>query len=68
MYVDGNPKTKTALRALIARGETPKVFSPGMFPPESNGTEIVEGPHHPAPHSWYARVQVEDGKIVKVLS
>lgn len=68
MYVEGNPKTKSALRALIARGETPKVFSPGMFPPAPNGTETVEGPHYPEPHTWYARVLMEEGKIVKILS
>lgn len=68
MYVEGNPKTKSALKAMVKEGSFPRIFSPGMFPPAPSGTETVEGPHYPEPHKWYARVQVEDGKIVKVLS
>ena len=67
-YAEGNPKTKKALKERIAKGDFPEVFSAGMFPPAKNGVEYIEGPHYPAPHSWYARVLVENGKIVKVLS
>jgi hypothetical protein len=42
------------------------VFSRGPFPAKQNGTEFVEGPHHPQPHTWYAQVVVENGKVVKV--
>lgn len=33
-----------------------------------NGEAFIEGPHYPAPHRWYAKVQVTDGVVTKVLS
>ena len=74
MYVEGNPKTKKALKAQIAElqqlddSHGPRVFSPGPFPAKLNGVEFIEGPHYPAAHTWYAKVKVENGRIVKVLS
>jgi hypothetical protein len=68
MYVDPNFKTKSALKTAIKNGEHVAVFSPGPFPAKQDGVETVEGPHYPQPHSWYARVQVQDGKVIKVLS
>jgi len=67
MYVDPNFKTKKALKKAVAEGEEVRVFNPGPFgAPTDNGIETVEGPHYPKPHSWYARVILKDGKIVKV--
>ena len=66
-YVSPNFKTKKALKSAIADGKDVQVFSVGMFPPTRNGVETVEGPHFPEPHKWYARVQVQDGKVTKVL-
>lgn len=68
MYVDPNFKTKKQLKDAVKAGESVYVFSPGPFPATQNGTESVEGPHYPKPHTWYARVQVVDGKVVKVIS
>ena len=81
MYVDFNPKTKKALMEAVAAAQSPQgrdaalqgvigpqVFSPGPFPAKLDGVEFVEGPHYPAAHTWYAKVQVENGEIVKVLS
>lgn len=68
MYVEPNFKTKKALKTAVANGERVEVFSPGMFPAASNGQESIEGPHYPKPHTWYARVQVTDGLVAKVLS
>jgi hypothetical protein len=67
-YVDPNFPTKKALKEAVAAGDTVYVFSPGPFGAKENGDETVEGPHYPKPHSWYARVRIEDGKVVKVLS
>jgi len=67
MYVSGNPKNKKELKALVATGVA-TIFSPGPFPAPTDGEASVEGPHYPAPHSWYARVLVKGGVIVKVLS
>ncbi len=68
MYVEPNFTSKKALKAAVAAGETVTVFSPGPFPAKQDGRESIEGPHYPKPHSWYASVQVEAGRVVKVLS
>jgi hypothetical protein len=67
MYVDPNFKTKKELKQAVADGKSVEVFSPGPFPAPEEGECSVEGPHYPKPHSWYARVLVSDGKVVKVL-
>lgn len=66
MYVSPNFKTKKALKDAVAEGKTVSVFSPGPFPAAQTGTESVEGPHYPKPHTWYAQVEVVDGLVVKV--
>jgi hypothetical protein len=66
MYVHGNPKTKKMLKEWVAEGKTVTIFAPGIGSPAMNGTEFVEGPHYPAPHSWYAQVTMKDGQVVKV--
>jgi hypothetical protein len=66
MYVDPNFKSKKAFKEAVAAGKDVYVFSRGPFPAKQNGTEFVEGPHHPQPHTWYAQVVVENGKVVKV--
>ena len=66
MYVNPNFKSKKALKEAVANGDTVTVFSPGPFPANMNGTEFVEGPHYPKPHTWYAQVEVKEGKVVKV--
>jgi len=67
-YVDPNFKTKKALRDAIKAGAHVSVYSPGSYPCEQNGTLCVEGPHYPAPHTWYARVHVIDGMVNKVFA
>ena len=71
MYVQPNLKTKRALREAVAAGREVTVFQPGGFfqGPRTDGVRdvSVEGPHFPAPHTWYARVRVQDGRVVKVL-
>lgn len=68
MYTDKNFKTKKELKEAIAKGEDIGVYTPGPLgiPPLLNGIGHVEGPHYPKPHKWYARVEVKDGRIVKV--
>lgn len=69
MYVEPNISSKKALREAVKAGATVTVFQPGPFGdgPPQNGTVSVEGPHYPKAHSWYARVELKDGKIVKVI-
>lgn len=66
MYADRNFRTKKAFKEAVASGQEVRLFAPGLGAPNDNGTEFVEGPHYPAPHSWYAQVQVEDGVVTKV--
>jgi len=42
------------------------LFSPPGDDPHYTGTAYVEGPHYPQPHTWYAEVTLQDGKVVKV--
>jgi len=69
MYADQDFKTKKAFREAVEAGKVVQLFQPNNFfnvkPPEE-GTCAVEGPHYPAPHSWYATVTLADGKVVKV--
>jgi hypothetical protein len=67
MYTTVNFKTKKALKEAVARGEKVTTFQPGgMFPPTVNGRAVIEGPHYPEPHRWYASVELVDGVITKV--
>jgi hypothetical protein len=65
-YVSPNFPTKKALKEAVKAGQRVTVFSPGPFCAERNGTEYVEGPHYPKPHTWYAAVQVVDGVVKSV--
>ena len=80
MYTDKNFKTKKALKEAVAayhtlspldgqrQGRAVTYFQPGPFAgnERQNGTIALEGPHYPAPHSWYATATVENGIVVKV--
>lgn len=66
MYTVQNFKTKKALKEAVAKGERVRLYAPGLGTPKQNGTEFVEGPHYPAPHSWYASVTMKDGLVVGV--
>lgn len=65
-YVDPNYPTKKAFKEAVADGKDVYVFSPGPFPVKQDGTEFIEGPHYPRPHTWYAQVTVVGGKVTKV--
>ena len=67
-YVHPNYKTKKALKEAVKEGKEVDVYSPGPYPTKENGEETIEGPHYPKPHTWYARVMVKDGCVVKVIS
>lgn len=72
MYTTINFKTKKALKEMLAAGEKITIFQPGgLFnPPETSpfytGRAYLEGPHYPAPHTWYAEAELKDGFVVKV--
>lgn len=66
MYTEINFKTKKAFKEAVATGRKIRLFAPGLGSPKQNGTEYVEGPHYPQPHTWYAQVTVQDGYVIKV--
>lgn len=68
-YTERNFKTKKALKEAFKSGERLRAFQPGPFGPTlRDGTHCIEGPHYPAPHTWYATVEVVDGVITKIKS
>lgn len=66
MYTRRNFKTKKALKEAVAAGESVEVYQPGgLFPSQTDGSIVIEGPHYPEPHRWYAQATIKDGVIVK---
>jgi hypothetical protein len=64
-YCVTNFKTKKALRVALAAGQQIAVYQPGPYGPDvKDGPCALEGPHYPAPHSWYASCRVQNGCIV----
>ena len=66
MYTERNFKTKKAFKEAVAAGERIKLYAPGLGSPKVDGVELVEGPHYPQPHSWYAQATLRNGIVVKV--
>jgi hypothetical protein len=69
MYIDGNPKTKKMLKEWVANPDRHVTYyQPGPFggAEKQDGTVYAEGPHYPAPHMWYASLEVKDGLVIKV--
>ena len=62
-YANKNFKTKKALKAAVAAGESIGVFSPGLVQPGGYGTVYLEGPHYPQAHTWYATATIVGGII-----
>jgi len=65
-YVSPNFPTKKALKEAVKTGQIVMVFAPGIGSVPLNGTEYVEGPHYPKPHSWYAEVKIVNGIVKSV--
>ena len=66
MYTGKDFKTKKALKEAIAAGKKIDVYAPGLGSVPLNGKVILEGPHYPAPHTWYATGILVDGCLTKV--
>ncbi len=68
MYTTSNFKTKKALKEAVIKGDKVTYFQPGPFGghEEKNGRILIEGPHFPEPHRWYAQCEARDGFIIKV--
>lgn len=67
MYTDRNFKTKKALKEALAKGDLIGFYQPNaVVAPPRDGKIFLEGPHYPAPHTWYAQAEAKDGLIIKV--
>ena len=67
-YVNPDYKNKKAFVEAVKAGREHYTYNPsGMYETKQSGTDVIEGPHYPKPHRWYARVQVENGLVTKVL-
>lgn len=66
MYTVQNFKSKKEFALAVKSGQVVKLYAPGLGHPKEDGTEYVEGPHYPQPHTWYATVTVQGGRVVKV--
>jgi hypothetical protein len=69
-YTHINFKTKKELKAAVLSGKTVTCYQPSPWgnAAVNDGNTVIEGPHYPEPHRWYAKVQVKNGNIVKVIS
>ena len=65
-YADRNFKTKKALKAAVAAGDSIGIVSVFFGATPSNGVVYLEGPHYPQAHTWYATATVVDSIITKV--
>lgn len=65
-YVSPNFKNKKQLKDALAAGKDVEVFQPGLGTVPQNGFVSLEGPHYPAPHTWYAEGTMANGRLVKV--
>lgn len=74
MYTDINFKSKAALKRALKEGKKITVFQPNdMFSRENTNPDLLadrivslEGPHYPAPHSWYGQGVIRNGFLVKI--
>ena len=67
-YIYPNYKTKKAMVEAVKAGDK-YMIRRNYVHDESQvitGEVFLEGPHHPQPHKWYAKVFVKDGKIVEI--
>lgn len=70
-YANENFQSKKALKLAVQAGNGElgaHQLTPTGRTELRDGTAYLEGPHYPQPHRWYAKVELKDGKIVKVLN
>ena len=55
--------------APVTEGRTIPIFDPGaglgIGDPTETGQVLVQGPHYPEPHRWYAQVWIEESNVVR---
>ena len=68
MYTTNDFRTKKDLKNAVKKGMAVHVFQPGPFggTEPTDGEIMLEGPHYPKPHTWYATAILKNGKIISV--
>jgi len=68
MYTSKNFKTKKALKEAMKSGERISIYQPGPYGGNEpvEGEVALEGPHFPAPHTWYATGILKNRFLIKV--
>ena len=65
-YVNPDYKSKKEFITAIKAGVVHHPYNPsGFFGAPSSGLIVIEGPHYPKPHKWYAQCEVEGGVVIK---
>ena len=69
-YANHNFPTKKSLKDAVKAGKEVKIHQPGPWPMAmAPGTTVLEGPHYPAPHTWYAQVRFDKFlRVTEVIS
>lgn len=65
-YTNKNYKSGAELKRAWLAGETILIHQPGGMFPLKPGDVTLEGPHYPAPHTWYAGCYHEEGEILRL--
>lgn len=69
MYTTKNYRSTKELCQDFLAGIPIDVYQPGPFGPlAKDGKAVIEGPHYPAPHSFYLEVFVQGGRITEILN
>jgi hypothetical protein len=64
-YVRRDFQTKKDFIESVKAGVRLETYNPsGMFPAPTDGLDVIEGPHYPRCHKWYATVRVKDGVVI----
>ena len=65
-YTVTNFKNKASIKRSLNAGDKIEVFEPGLGTAPTDGTVYLEGPHFPAPHTWYGKGTMEEGLLIKI--
>jgi hypothetical protein len=66
-YVDPDYRTKKEFKQAVKDGVKHIPYINGfIFKAIQNGREVIEGPHYPKPHTWYATATIKNGLVTEV--
>jgi hypothetical protein len=66
VYTIRDFKTKKELKDAVDAGKIVMLQVPIIGSTPTDGLVSLEGPHAPAPHTWYAEAWLKNGKVIRV--